>query len=52
MEIGGNDYINNMMGAMFELIVLSRAERAITTSGSTCGDYAVNLCQCKSTLVR
>lgn len=52
LGIGGNDYINNMMGAMFELIVLSRAERAITTSGSTFGDYAVNLCQCKSALVR
>ena len=49
---GGKGHNDFMEGAMYELIVLSRAGSIIVTPNSSFGRFAVDLCQCKSSLIR
>ena len=52
LKYGGNEHEKYMMGAMYELIVLSRAKSVMYTPSSSFGRFAVFLCQCKSGLIR
>ena len=48
----GSNALENMEGAIYDLIVMSRSKSVVFTMGSSYGTFASTICQCRSSFIR